>query len=85
MLLKTMAIILLIDVCTSLLKNKFIVEPKQKRAELMRQPDTSILDEKKPEATTASVLPKADNTKGSASYTTKESPMRINTQPGMLT
>jgi hypothetical protein len=30
MLLKTMAIILLIDVCPSLLKNKFIVEPNNK-------------------------------------------------------
>jgi hypothetical protein len=39
MLLKTMAIILLIDVCISLLKNKFIVEQKKKRAELMRQTD----------------------------------------------
>ncbi len=42
MLLKTMAIILLIDVCISLLKNKFIVEPKKKRAELMRQPDINV-------------------------------------------
>jgi hypothetical protein len=38
-----MAIILLIDVCISLLQNKFIVEPKRKRAELMRQPDNSDL------------------------------------------
>jgi hypothetical protein len=37
-----MAIILLIDVCISLLKNKFIVEPKKKRAELMRQPDINV-------------------------------------------
>jgi hypothetical protein len=40
MLLKTMAIILLIDICISLLKNKCTVQSEKKRAELMRQSDT---------------------------------------------